>query len=97
MQMQDITFGQILGVFPILGFRVVVPSWMADFTMAWVGDDTWVRKSSVFFSLIDIPGGNYLLKRIITGDGSKGSWFDRGWLNYRNGSRLAVGYTVFPK
>jgi hypothetical protein len=65
-------------------------------TQTRVDDDTWQRKTSAFFGLIDIPSSDYLLKRIITGNGSEGSWFNRGWLDYKNGSKLSVGYTVFP-
>ncbi len=94
--MQDITFGQIATGIKVFGVGILFPTWLVNFTMTWLGDNTWERKSSLFFDLINITGGNYFLKRIINGDGSQGSWYDRGWLTYRNGVKVALGYKVFP-
>ncbi len=97
MHLQAITSGQIVAVVTVLGICIRVPSWLVNSAMTWQGDDTWERRSSVFFSLIDLPSGNYMLRRIITGNGGEGPWFNRGWLNYRNDFRAAVKYTVFPR
>jgi hypothetical protein len=93
---QDFTFGQILAGSKIFGIGFTLPKWVADWTMTWIEDGLWIRNSTIFFGLITIPGGDYNLKRIINGDGSKGPWFDKGWLEYNNGTAIAVPYRIFP-
>lgn len=73
----------------VFGSSIVVPTFILDFSMEWVGDETWRRTSKMLF-FFSLHAGNYHLRRIINGDGSKGYWFDKGWLTYKNGIPLAV-------
>eukprot|EP00884_Botryococcus_braunii_P014810 jgi/Botrbrau1/2332/Bobra.39_1s0021.1 len=91
---EDTTFGQIVGTVTAFGIRIFVPSWLVDFNMQYIGQDTWDRKSALLF--LDVPRGDYKLKRIIDGNGRKGPWFDKGWLTYASGIPLAVGIQVYP-
>lgn len=70
-----------------------VPPEVNSLEMVWLGAHQWRRKTS-FATGFDVSGGDYLLKRIIDGDGSKGFWFDKGWLSYDGGKAVAVGAPV---
>ncbi len=91
---QDTTFGQIVLWLTAFGIRIAAPSWLVNFTMQYIGQDMWDRKSALF--VLDVPRGNYKLKRIINGNGSKGPWFDKGWLSYASGIPMAVGIQIYP-
>jgi hypothetical protein len=93
--LQDITFGQIIPVINFFGTLISAPTALVDFSMHWVGQETWKRDTRVF-GFISAPIANYNARRIINGDGSKGYWFDKGWLTDRGGIPVAVGVPVSP-
>eukprot|EP00884_Botryococcus_braunii_P005121 jgi/Botrbrau1/1460/Bobra.178_3s0018.1 len=92
---EDITFAQIIASVNILGVGIVLPQSLFDFPMEWAGQDTWKRTSRLF-GIIYSSLGEYNLRRIINGDGSKGYWFDKGWLTDRSGLPLAIGVQISP-
>eukprot|EP00884_Botryococcus_braunii_P014788 jgi/Botrbrau1/2330/Bobra.39_1s0019.1 len=91
---EDTTFGQIVLTLTAFGTRIEIPTWFADFTMQYLGEGVWDRKSYGLF--VDVLIGDYKLKRIINGDGSKGPWFTKGWLTYRDGIPLVTGVQIYP-
>eukprot|EP00884_Botryococcus_braunii_P009243 jgi/Botrbrau1/1831/Bobra.146_1s0026.1 len=90
---EDFTFGQIFPTWIVGGLTTIVPVWIDNLTMDWIGRDAWMRRSTAF-GAFDIHGGDYALRRIINGDGSPGYWFDKGWLNYKGDIPLAVGIPI---
>eukprot|EP00884_Botryococcus_braunii_P005098 jgi/Botrbrau1/1458/Bobra.178_3s0016.1 len=92
---EDISFGQIIPVVKIFGVQIPLPTWFLDFPMEWVGQDTWKRTSRGFL-VFTSDAGDYNLHRVINGDGSKGYWYNKGWLTYKDGVPLAVPYQSYP-
>jgi hypothetical protein len=84
---QEITFGQIMTGFKILGFPILLPVFAVNFTMEWLGNDSWRRESSVFS--IPVAAGDYFLKRAVNGDGSRGPYWNE-FLAYSGGGPIAV-------
>lgn len=92
MAAQDITFGQIYVTFFLLGIKLALPTFLADFTMTWEGQGTWHRISRILFLSAQI--GDYYLRSVIDGHGKEGYWYDKGWLTYHGGGLLTVPYVV---
>lgn len=92
---QDYTHAQIIPVIQILGNSIFIPTYIYDFTTDWIGQDMW-RRSSTVFQTWRPPTGHYLWKRIINADGSKGPWYDKGWLTYKDGVPVAVPIAMVP-
>eukprot|EP00884_Botryococcus_braunii_P009232 jgi/Botrbrau1/1830/Bobra.146_1s0025.1 len=88
---EDFTYGQIIPTRNVLGALLSTPTWIDDLHMEWMGHDTWERKT-ILFTMFDAKGGDYYFRRIINANGSQGYWFDKGWLSYRNGMLVAVGF-----
>lgn len=87
--LQDFTFGQIVPTREYAGLRLSMPPFLNSLTMEWAGQDSWRRWSSAL-SILDVRGGNYMLRKIINRDGSNAYWFDKGWLAYKGGVPVAV-------
>eukprot|EP00884_Botryococcus_braunii_P000500 jgi/Botrbrau1/10450/Bobra.0133s0057.1 len=92
---EDFTHAQIVPVIKIMGVPIAVPTSIIDFTMDWEGQDSWVRSTRVL-SFWRNSVGHYPWKRIINVDGSKGLWYDKGWLTSKDGIPVAVPVQVVP-
>lgn len=84
---QDYSSAQIVVGFTLFGVTIEFPTFLFDFTMQWIGDEQWLRKTKVLG--IGSNAGDYVLKRIVNGDGTNGRWYT-DWLEYRNGSDVVV-------
>lgn len=91
--MQDYTYAQIQVGFPLFGIPIEIPVAILDFTMRWIGNDQWVRTTSILG--VGSQAADYVLKRVVNGDGSNGRWF-RGWLNYTGGAPVAIASIFRP-
>lgn len=89
---QDISFGQVIATFVLLGTKMNIPQFLVDFTMTWEGQGVWHRISRLLGLSVKI--GDYDLKSIIDGQGKQGTWFNKGWLTYRGGDPVLVPYIV---
>jgi hypothetical protein len=87
---QDISFGQIYVYFYWLGVKITLPTFLADFTMEWVGQGSWHRISKILFLSAEI--GDYYLRSVIDGKGKRAYWFNKGWLTYHNAGPINVPY-----
>eukprot|EP00884_Botryococcus_braunii_P005143 jgi/Botrbrau1/1462/Bobra.178_3s0019.2 len=91
---EDISFAQIVPSVILLGTRIFLPTSLFDFPMEWMGQESWERTTRLL-GVFPTKLGDYYLRRIINGDGSKGYWFDKGWLTDRGGAPVAVGVQTF--
>lgn len=89
------SFAQIYASFQFLGMNIEIPRSILDFTMSWIGDEQWDRKS--FILGMNSTVGNYVLKRVVNGDGTNNARWFPSWLNYRNGSPIIVLRIFRPK
>eukprot|EP00884_Botryococcus_braunii_P009254 jgi/Botrbrau1/1832/Bobra.146_1s0027.1 len=92
---EDFTFGQVIPNRSFGDSLVSLPVWMFDLTMEWMGQDTW-KRYSVLLSIFENSGGDYMLRRIVNRDGSRADWFDKGWLDYKGDTPVAVGAPASP-
>eukprot|EP00884_Botryococcus_braunii_P008642 jgi/Botrbrau1/1777/Bobra.0217s0032.1 len=85
------TYGQVVAGVQILGIPILLPIPLFNFQMEWLGDDTWQRKSSLFF--LPAGSGNYFLRRAVTGEGKPGRWFN-GFLKYKGPTESTEGFAT---
>eukprot|EP00884_Botryococcus_braunii_P017898 jgi/Botrbrau1/4792/Bobra.0325s0014.1 len=79
---EDITFGQIYSVVPVLGVPIPIPSLIVDWTMSLLSDGSWERTSTSIG--LPEPDGNYVLRHIVNGEGKPGPYYD-DWVKARGG------------
>eukprot|EP00884_Botryococcus_braunii_P005087 jgi/Botrbrau1/1457/Bobra.178_3s0015.1 len=92
---EDITFAQIVPSFRVLGYTIYLPTYLMDMSMEWKGEATWKRESKMY-AFVQSEAGTYNIRQIVSGDGSKGYWFDKGWLSYKGGGPVAVPVQTYP-
>lgn len=81
--LQDLTFGQIFFSLSLLdGFDFDFPTWLINWSMASLPEDSWQRVSSFF----GVPSklGKYELRQLVFGSGMPGPYFPQ-WLLSRSG------------
>eukprot|EP00884_Botryococcus_braunii_P010920 jgi/Botrbrau1/1982/Bobra.0052s0025.1 len=86
---EDISHGSIVPVIRVLGIPIMVPTFILDFPMEWVGQDSW-KRTSRGLNTFNLNAGNYILRRIVKDDGSRAYWFTKGWLNAKGDTAVAV-------
>eukprot|EP00884_Botryococcus_braunii_P009286 jgi/Botrbrau1/18359/Bobra.0179s0084.1 len=90
---EDYSFAQIQVGFPLAGIPVEIPVAILDFTMRWMGNDQWERKTSILG--VGSEKADYILKRVVNGNGSNGPWFS-DWLKYKGGAPVAIASIFRP-
>jgi hypothetical protein len=93
--MQEITVGQIIFTFKVLGIRIPIPVFLFNWTMEYVSPGNWLRTSKVLFDLLNSQTGNYTARRIIDGGGAKTADFP-AWVASRDGQPFAYAEQIRP-
>eukprot|EP00884_Botryococcus_braunii_P003657 jgi/Botrbrau1/13292/Bobra.27_2s0012.1 len=90
---EELTFGQVIIVVPLLGIDFALPPTLVNWTMTWdPKEGYWIRNSSAFG--VSEQLGNYILKPIVDGEGQPTRFFD-DWLKARDGNHIVVNEVAY--